>query len=117
MQALIALCGFRNEEIFAQPFYYKTDKKISFEKYRVEGENPLRKNEFDYTPYEIVAIVRSALEDKVALYVDEIRVIVASVLKIARPSEKFALYVNDCISYAEKRGLFVRSVADRITLA
>ncbi len=117
MQALLPLCGFKREEVLGQPFYYKTDKKIGFEKYRVEPADPLRKYEYDYTPYELIAITRSALEDKVALYVDEVRTIIASVLKIARPSEKFALYVNDCIAHGEKIGLFVRSVADRITLA
>ncbi|MBR2024146.1 MAG: hypothetical protein IJ996_06505, partial [Clostridia bacterium] len=117
MQALIALCGFKCDEVLGQTFYYKTDKKITFEKYRAEGDEPLRKYEGDYTPYEIVAIARSALEDKVALYMDELRTIIASVLKIARPSEKFFAYVNDCITYGEKCGLFVRSVADRITLA
>ncbi len=117
MQALIGLCDFKSEDVLSQTFYYKTDKKITFEKYRVEGAEGLRRYEYDYTPYEIIAITRSALEDKVALYVDEVRTIVASVFKIARPSEKFSLYVNDCITYGEKRGLFVRSVADRITLA
>ena len=37
MQALIALCGFKCDEVLGQTFYYKTDKKITFEKYRVEG--------------------------------------------------------------------------------
>ena len=117
MQALIALCGFKSDEALGETFYYKTDKKLSFDKYRVENEEPLRKGEFDYTPYEIVAIARSALEDKVALYMDEVRTIIASVLQIAKPSEKFSAYVNECIAYGEKKGLFVRSVADRITLA
>ena len=117
MQALIALCGFKYERVLGAAFYRKTDKCIGFEKYRVETGEPLRKNEYDYTPYEIVAIVRGALEDKVALYMEEIRVIVASVLRIAKPSDKFAAYVNDCVTLGEEKGLFVRSVSDRISLA
>ena len=117
MQALVALCGFRFERIFGTAYYHKSDKAITFEKYRVESGEPLRKSEGDYTPYEIVAITRGALEDKVALYMEEIQTIVASVLRIARPSDKFMALVNDCVTLGEERGLFVRSVSDRISLA
>ncbi len=117
MQALIALCGFKYEKVLGIPFYRKTDKNVGFDKYRVETGEPLRKNDSDFTPYEIIAIVRGALEDKVALYMEEIQTIVASVLRIARPSDKFAAYVNDCVSLGEDRGMFVRSVSDRISLA
>ena len=117
MQALIALCGFKYERILGENFYRKTDKTVGFDKYRVENGEPLRKNEYDYTPYEIIAIVRGALEDKVALYMDEVQMIVASVFRIARTSDKFTAYVNDCVALGERRGLFVRSVSDRISLA
>ena len=117
MQALVALCGFKYEKLLGTAFYRKTDKNVGFDKYRVEQGELLRKAETDYTPYEIVAIVRGALEDKVALYTDEILIIVASVLKIAKPSDRFALYLNDCITLGEEKGLFVRSVSDRISLA
>ncbi len=117
MQALIALCGFKYERILGVDFYRKTDKCVGFEKYRVETAEVLRKHEYDYTPYEIVAIVRSALEDKVALYMDEIVVIAANVLRMVKPSEKFAAYVNDCVSLGAEKGVFVRSVSDRISLA
>ncbi len=117
VQALIALCGFKYERVLGMDFYRKSDKCVSFERYRVETDEPLRKHEYDYTPYEIVALVRSALEDKVALYMDEIVVIAASVLRIAKPSDKFAAYVNDCVSLGESKGVFVRSVSDRISLA
>ena len=117
MQALVALCGFKHEKLLGTAFYRRTDKNVGFDKYRVEQGEILRKEETDFTPYEIIAIARGALEDKVALYVDEILIIVASVLKIAKPSEQFAVYVNDCITLAEEKGLFVRSVSDRISLA
>ena len=83
----------------------------------MESGEPLRKSENDYSPYEIVAITRGALEDKVALYMEEIQTIVASVFRIARPSDKFMAFVNDCVTLGEERGLFVRSVSDRISLA
>ena len=117
MQALIALCGFKYERILGESFYRKTDKNVDFEKYRVETSEPLRKNEYDYTPYEVIAVVRGALEDKVALYMDEIQTIVASVFRISRATDKFVAYVNDCVTLGEEKGLFVRSVSDRISLA
>jgi hypothetical protein len=117
MQALIGLCGFKYEKVLGTEFYHKTDKCIGFDRYRVETGDPVRKNEKDYTPYEIISIVRGSLEDKVALYMDEIQTIVASVLRVSRPSDKFISYVNDCVSLGEDKGMFVRSVSDRVSLA
>lgn len=117
MQALIALCGFKYEKILGREFYRKTDKCIALERYRVETGDVLRKNEADFTPYEILSIIRGALEDKVALYMEEILFIVASVFRLAKPTDKFTAYVNDCVTLGEEKGLFVRSVSDRISLA
>lgn len=117
MQALVALCGFKFEKVLGTTYYYKTDKWTGYDKYRVEAGEPIRKVETDYSPYEILAIIRGALEDKVALYMDEINTIVSSVLHIAKPSDKFIAYVNECVSLGEDKGLFVRSVSDRISLA
>ncbi len=117
MQALVALCGFKYERLLGAEFYRKTDKAVGFDKYRVELGDALRKNETDYTPYEIVAIVRGALEDKVALYMEELQTIVASLMRVNKVTDKFTAYVNDCVTLGEERGLFVRSVSDRISLA
>ena len=116
MQALVALCGFKYEKILGTAYYRKSDK-IGFDKYRVETGETIRKNETDYTPYEIIAIVRGALEDKVALYMEEVQTIVSTILRVGKPTEKFVAYVNDCVSLGEEKGLFVRSVSDRISLA
>jgi hypothetical protein len=117
MRTLIGGCGFKSEKIFGEEYYRKTEKTVGFDRYRVEAGEALRKTESDFTPYEVVAIVRGALEDKVALYADELVTVVASVFKIPRPSERFALFVNDCITLGEERGYFVRSVSDRISMA
>ncbi len=117
MQALVALCGFKYEKILGREYYRKTDKCVGFDKYRVETGEPVRKNEADYTPYEIISIVRGALEDKVALYMEEIQTIVCSIFRITKPTEKFSALVNDCVTLGEEKGLFVRSVSDRISLA
>ncbi len=117
MQALVALCGFKYEKILGVDYYRKSDKNVGFDKYRVETGEQLRKHETDYTPYEIIAVVKGALEDKVALYMEEIQTIIASVFRLSKPSDKLASFVNDCVSLGEERGLFVRSVSDRISLA
>ena len=117
MQALVALCGFKYEKVLGMDFYRKSDKAVGFDKYRVEVGETLRKEETDYTPYEIIAIVRGSLEDKVALYMEEIQTIVASVLRVSKTTDKFTAYVNDCVTLGEEKGLFVRSVSDRISLA
>ena len=117
MQALIGLCGFKYERILGTQYYRKTDKSAMFEKYRVETGEILRKNETDITPYEVIAVIRSALEDKVALYMEEIQTIVASVFRVAKPTDGFTAYVNDCVTLGEEKGWFVRSVSDRISLA
>ena len=117
MQALIGLCAFKYERILGVEYYRKTDKNIGFDKYRVEVNDPIRKAESDFTPYEVIAIVKAALEDKVALYMEEVQTLVASLFKVARPSDKFLGFVNDCVALGEEKGLFIRSVSDRISLA
>jgi hypothetical protein len=117
MQALVGLCGFKTEKMLGNIYYRKTDKFLDFDRYRVETGETLRKNEIDFTPYEIIAMIRGALEDKVALYVDEIVDLASSILRVLKPTEKFSLFINDCITLGEDKGLFVRSVSDRISLA
>ena len=39
------------------------------------------------------------------------------VMRVNRATDKFAAYVNDCITLGEEKGFFVRSVSDRISLA
>ncbi len=117
MEALVALCGFKSEKILGMRYYRKTEKAVPFDRYRVEASDPIRKDPFDFAPYDIVTLIKGSLEDKVALYMDEIQTIVASVLHIPKSNEKFTKYVNDCVTYGEEQGLFVRSVSDRISLA
>ena len=117
MQALIGLCAFKYERVLGVDYYRKTDKNIGFDKYRVEANDPIRKAETDFTPYEVIAVVKAALEDKVALYMEEVQTLVASLFKVARPSDKFLAFINDCVTIGEEKGLFIRSVSDRISLA
>ena len=44
-------------------------------------------------------------------------VMLAAAVLGCRASEKFAAFLRDCIAYGEEKGLLVRSVSDRISLA
>lgn len=117
LDSLIDGCGFRRERILGTDYFFKTDKAILIGKFRVEDAPVLRKCEEDFTPYEMVSFIKGALEDRVALYMDELLVLVSNVFGVLRPSDRFITFVRDCVSYGEQKGLFVRSVSDRISLA
>ena len=117
LDSLIDACAFRRERVFGDDYFYKNDRALSLDRFRVENAPVLRKTEEDFTPFEIVSFVRGALEDRVALYMDEVMVILCNIFHVIRPGEKFTSFVRDCISLGEDKGLFVRSVSDRISLA
>ncbi|MBR7099602.1 MAG: DUF4011 domain-containing protein, partial [Clostridia bacterium] len=117
IEKLIESCAFKEEKVLGEVYYRKSDKANAYERYRVEEGEPLRKSETDFTPYETVALIRSALEDKVALYVDEIIALVCATYRIYKPTDKMTAFINACISLGEKQGWFLRSVSDRISLA
>lgn len=117
LDSLIDRCGFRKERALGSDYYYKTDKAIQIGKFRLENLPALRKTEEDFTPFEVVSLIKGALEDRVALYMDEVNVITCNLLRVVRPSDKFLAFLRDCIMYGEERGIFVRSVSDRISLA
>ncbi len=117
LDSLIDGCGFRRERVLDRDYFYKTEKAISIGKFRTENEPPLRKTEEDFTPFELVSFVKSALEERVSLYSDELISLMGAVFHIDRPSEKFVAFVRDCIAFGEQKGILVRSVSDRITLA
>ena len=48
---------------------------------------------------------------------DELVALISGVCKDLRPNERFISFLRDCIAYGEEKGLFVRSVSDRISLA
>lgn len=117
MDQLIASCGFKQEKLLGEVYYRKTDRYNNFDRYRVEEGEPLRRTGDDLTPYDVIALIRAALEDKVALYVDEIVSLVNGVFRLHKPDDRAAAFVNACITLGEKQGLFLRSVSDRISLA
>ncbi len=117
LDGLIATCAFKSEQFGGETYYYKNGKYNDCKRYRVEEGEAVRKVEADFTPYDTIAVIRAALEDKVALYVDEVIAIVTGVYGAHKTSDKMSAHINACIALGEERGLFVRSVSDRITLA
>ena len=116
LDALIDACVFFREKVSGVDYYYKNPKAILPLTFRGESGTPVRKTDEDFTPFETAALIRAALEDRVAIYMDELTVLVAGVYGV-RVTDKFSLFVRDTVAYGEEKGLFVRSVSDRISLA
>ncbi len=117
MEQLIASCNFKSEKILGEVYYRKSERYNNYERYRVEQGEVLRKSETDFTPYEVIAFIRAALEDKVALYADELVTSCCAAFRVNKPSDKLVAFINACVTLGEKEGIFLRSVSDRISLA
>ena len=116
MHNLINLCGLKREELCGREYLRRTDKCLDCDFYRIEPNDPIRKSEEDFTPYEIIALIKGLLENKVSLYADELTAAVCAELKIARPSDKLIEFIGECVALGVSRSLFVRSISDRISL-
>ena len=116
MENLIRLCELKGEELCGRRYLRKTDKCLDYDFYRVEAGEPVRKSEEDFTPYEMIALIRGILENRVSVYGDELAPLVCAELKIARPSDKLTEFIGDCVALGVERNLFVRSISDRISL-
>ncbi|MCD8041071.1 MAG: DUF4011 domain-containing protein [Clostridia bacterium] len=114
--ALIAGCKYPCSEIMGVKYYFRADRYSSYERYRVEDGAPLRQSETDYTPYDIISLIKGLLLNKVSMYSDELVVAVQREFNVARLSDRFAAYINSCIDYGARQGIFVRSISDKISL-
>ncbi len=117
MMNLINLCDLKREELCGKVYLRKTDKCLGYDFYRVEPGEPLRKSEEDFTPYEIIAMIKGLLENKVSLYADELDAMVCAELKVTRPSDKLIAFIHECVDLGVSQTLFVRSISDRISLS
>ncbi|MBD5632601.1 MAG: DUF4011 domain-containing protein [Clostridia bacterium] len=117
LRSLIDKCGFASSEMLGNVYYFKTDKFGAFDKYRVEEGTALRSVDSDYTPYDVISLIKGILLSKVSVYADELIPAVLKELKVPRASEKLASMVSACIDEAVRRGICIRSVSDRISLA
>ena len=53
---------------------------------------------------------------KVSLYCDELLVCVQREFKVHRLSDKFASFISACVDWGVQKGIFIRSVSDKISL-
>ena len=113
---LINLCVFSRAKILGNKYYFRTDKYSAFDRYRVEEGTPIRTADTDFTPYDIISLVKGILLNRVSVYADELIPAVLKELKV-RSSEKFISFVSACIDEGVKRGIFIRSISDKITLS
>lgn len=117
LDALIDGCGFNRDRVMNTDYFYKNPRAIEIGKFRTEGEDAIRRSGDDLTVYEVVSVVKAALGERVALYMDELCALLAGVFPAVKQGERFQSFLRDCIAYGEEKGLFVRSVSDRISLA
>lgn len=117
LDALIDGCALNRDRVMGTDYFYKNPKSLMIGKFRTETSPALRRNEDDFTVYEIVSLVKGALEERVALYMDELTALLVGVFPDLKAGERFQSFLRDCIAYGEEKGLFVRSVSDRISLA
>lgn len=116
LKALIDACGFLKCECCGNTYYYKSVRLDDFDRYRVETGAPIRSSDTDYTPFDVISLIRGLLISKVSMYCDELVPAVLKELKVARSSDKLIAMVNACIDEGVRRGIFIRSVSDRISL-
>ncbi len=117
MERLLALSGCRFVEENRTVYYFKNEKVCAFDRFRVEnGSELLRHSEQDFTVYEIVALIRGILEAKISAYTEELLAAVSREFRIPRLSDRMTKAVEDAIDFGEAKGIFVRSVSDRISL-
>lgn len=114
--SLIPAAGLKSAQLLGATHYYRTDKAVAFERYRVEEGAYVRTVETDYSPYDVIALVKAVLLENVSLYRDELISAVIAQLKPLRGGEKFSSYVSACIDEGTESGMFIRSVSDRISL-
>ena len=114
--SLIDGCGFLRGIMLGNVYFFKTDKYSGFDRYRVEEDAAVRSADTDYTPYDVISLIKGILLNKVSMYADELIPMVLKELKVPRSSDKLVSFVSGCIDEGVKRGLFIRSVSDKISL-
>ena len=116
MLSLIEKCAFKHDEILGTTYYFRTDKFGAFDRYRVEEDTSLRSSDADYSAYDVISAIKSVLLSKVSMYADELAIAVQREFKVPRLSDKFAAFINSCVDYGVSKGIFVRSISDKISL-
>ena len=116
LKKLIDGCNFLSCEMIGNTYLYRTQKHFKFNKFRVEEDTFLRSADTDYTPFDIISLARGMLKEKVSMYSDELIPALLKELKVPKASAKIVKLINSCTEEGVKRGLFIKSASDRISL-
>ena len=114
--SLIPACGLKCVNMLGANHYYRTEKAIAFEKYRVEEGTPVRTADADYSPFDTIALARAILLENVSLYRDELISAICAHFKAGKVTDKLYNRFSAAIDEGIARGMFIRSVSDRISL-
>ena len=117
LKKLIDGCNFLSCDMIGNTYLYRTERHFKFDKFRVEENTSMRSADTDYTPFDIISLVKGMLASKVSMYADELAPALLKELKVPKASGKLIKLINSCTDEGVKRGLFIRSVSDRISLA
>lgn len=115
--SLIAACSFKSVNAAGYTYYYKSEKAVGYDRYRVENGTQVRTSDTDFTPFDVISVIKAILLDKVSMYSDELLNAVIKQLGIPRASDKMNAFINACIDQGVNEGLFIRSISDRISLS
>ncbi len=116
VKSLIPACNFKMTNFMGADYYYRTDKAVSADKFRVEEGAPVRISDTDFSAFDIMACLKAALLENVSMYRDELIAAVCAQFKPARVTEKYTSFISACIDFGVGDGTFIRSVSDRISL-
>jgi hypothetical protein len=116
ISALIEGCGFKKSVILGNSYYYKTDKFGAYDRYRVEEGTNVRTSDVDFTPYDVISLVKAILSDKVTMYFGELVATVIKQFKVVRSNDKLNAFISSCIEEGVRQGIFIRSISDKISL-
>ena len=117
LKTLISGSDLSSCEMMGGIYFYRTDGHFKFNKFRVEENTFLRSADTDYTPFDIISLVKDVLKDRVSMYFDELASAVLKELKVPRACAKLVKLVNSCAEEGVRRGIFAMSASDAISLA
>lgn len=117
LTSLIEACGFAKSTFAGNTYLFKSDKYSDFDRYRVEEGNVIRTSDTDFTPYDVISLIKGLLISKVSIYADELIPMVLKELRVPRTSDKLTAFVSSCIDEGVRRGILIRSISDKISLA
>lgn len=115
MEELLAKLTLPTEELDGTVFYYRDDTFRSCDFFRAEDPSKLKRAENEICPYEIVAAVRSVLEERISLQESDLvkEVAAAMNLKLTGPMED---RIRFSVSLAMKKGYLTLTNNDYLTL-